>query len=124
MTFHQLGLSRIRRPLPFRPERFFHLPRSNPFFSVLFVSVSDIFPQVDPSAQPTHVLIVADPQVLDDKSLPGVSSLIRPFTRWAVDFNLRKSWHAAQGLHPQEVIFLGDMLNGGRYAQDADEYVP
>lgn len=80
--------------------------------------------QADPSAEPAHVLIVADPQVLDDKSLPGVSPLIRPFTRWVVDFNLRKSWHAALKLRPQEVIFLGDMLNGGRYARDADECVP
>ena len=80
--------------------------------------------QADPSAEPAHVLIVADPQVLDTKSLPAVGFLTRPFTRWVVDFNLRKSWHAALKLHPQEVIFLGDMLNGGRYARDADECVP
>lgn len=80
--------------------------------------------QADPAAKPAHVLIVADPQVLDSKSLPAVSFLIRPFTRWVVDFNLRKSWNAALKLHPQEVIFLGDMLNGGRYARDADECVP
>ena len=67
----------------------------------------------DPSAEPADVSIVADPQVLDDRPLHFVSSLIRPFTRWAVDFDLRKSWDAALNLRPQEVIFLGDTPNMG-----------
>ena len=67
--------------------------------------------------------VISGRQVLDSNSLPAVSSLICPFTRWVVDFNLRKNWHASLKLHPQEVIFLGDMLNGGRYAQNADECV-
>ena len=40
-----------------------------------------------------------------------------------VDLNMRKSWRAAQALHPNAVVFLGDMMDNGRMDYTADEYV-
>lgn len=38
-----------------------------------------------------------------------------------VDLNLRKSWRAALSLKPDAVIFLGDMMDGGRAAVSDEE---
>ncbi|KAI0682059.1 Metallo-dependent phosphatase-like protein, partial [Cytidiella melzeri] len=39
-----------------------------------------------------------------------------------VDLNMRKSWWATKQLHPDVIIFLGDMMDGGQYAMSDDEY--
>lgn len=65
---------------------------------------------------PTHVLVLADPQILDSQSYPGRHPLLLWLTRVLVDGYLRKSWNAAMRLKPDMVIFLGDMMDGGRYA--------
>jgi hypothetical protein len=61
----------------------------------------------------THVLIVADPQILDARSYPGRSSLLRTISRIFVDMNLRKAWRVAKSMRPHAVIFLGDMMDNG-----------
>jgi len=61
----------------------------------------------------THVLIVADPQILDERSYPERSSLLRTISRIFVDMNLRKAWHVAKSTRPHAVIFLGDMMDNG-----------
>jgi hypothetical protein len=61
----------------------------------------------------THVLIVADPQILDERSYPGRSSLLRAISRIFVDMNLRKAWRVAKSTHPHAVVFLGDMMDNG-----------
>jgi hypothetical protein len=40
-----------------------------------------------------------------------------------VDLNLRKNWQAAVSKKPDVVIFLGDMMDGGRMDMSNDEYV-
>lgn len=72
---------------------------------------------------PAHLLVIADTQVLDDHSLPSVSTHLRPIVKFLVDSSLRKSWNAVRRLHPDGILFLGDMINGGRYARDPLEYV-
>ena len=61
----------------------------------------------------THILLVADPQILDDRSYPERSSLLRTVSRIFVDMNLRKAWHVAKRKRPNAIIFLGDMMDSG-----------
>ncbi|KAI0305609.1 Metallo-dependent phosphatase-like protein [Multifurca ochricompacta] len=61
----------------------------------------------------THILLVADPQILDERSYLERSSLLRALSRIFVDMNLRKAWHIAKSTRPHAVIFLGDMMDNG-----------
>ncbi|KAJ6499162.1 Metallo-dependent phosphatase-like protein [Mycena sanguinolenta] len=81
---------------------------------------SDIQARTD--AKPTHVLLVADPQILDHRSYPDRSPFLTYISQLLVDLNLRKSWRAALRTRPDAVIFLGDMMDGGRFAMSDDEY--
>ncbi|CAE6478019.1 unnamed protein product [Rhizoctonia solani] len=72
--------------------------------------------------QPTHVMLIADPQVIDHRSYPGRPTWLKVLTQFIVDSNLRKSWKAAKRLSPDIIIFLGDMMDGGRYRMLDDEY--
>ncbi|KAF8161226.1 Metallo-dependent phosphatase-like protein [Crassisporium funariophilum] len=71
---------------------------------------------------PTHVLLVADPQILDQHSYPGRGALLSWLTRIVVDLNLRKNWHAALHKQPDVVVFLGDMMDNGRLSMSDEEY--
>ena len=70
-----------------------------------------------------HMLLVADPQILDAHSYPGRSPWLVWLSQKIVDPNMRKSWRAAQALHPNAVVFLGDMMDNGRMSYTAAEYV-
>ncbi|CAE6419461.1 unnamed protein product, partial [Rhizoctonia solani] len=72
--------------------------------------------------QPTHVMLIADPQIIDHRSYPGRPEWAKTLTQFVVDSNLRKSWRAAKRLSPDIVIFLGDMMDGGRYRMLDQEY--
>jgi hypothetical protein len=61
----------------------------------------------------THILLVADPQILDERSYPGRSSLLRAVSRIFVDMNLRKAWRVVKSKRPHAIIFLGDMMDNG-----------
>ncbi|KAK7005635.1 Metallo-dependent phosphatase [Favolaschia claudopus] len=73
-------------------------------------------------AKKTHVLLVADPQILDHRSYPERGPLLTYISQLLVDLNLRKSWRAALRLQPDVVVFLGDMMDGGRFAMSDAEY--
>ncbi|KAJ7045658.1 Metallo-dependent phosphatase-like protein [Mycena alexandri] len=84
---------------------------------------SDIQARTDSSfPQPTHVLLVADPQILDHRSYPDRAPSLTWISQLLVDLNLRKSWRAALRTRPDIVIFLGDMMDGGRFAMTDGEY--
>ncbi|KAI0790605.1 Metallo-dependent phosphatase-like protein [Abortiporus biennis] len=70
----------------------------------------------------SHVLLVADPQILDHRSYPGRQPWLVWLSQIMVDLNLRKSWSAAKTLKPDALMFLGDMMDGGRFAMPDDEY--
>ncbi|KAJ7287786.1 Metallo-dependent phosphatase-like protein [Mycena rebaudengoi] len=70
----------------------------------------------------THVLIVADPQILDHRSYPDRPAYLTYITQLLVDLNLRKSWRAALRTRPEVVVFLGDMMDGGRFSMSNAEY--
>ncbi|KAJ7076358.1 Metallo-dependent phosphatase-like protein [Mycena belliarum] len=82
---------------------------------------SDIAP-TKASARPTHVLLVADPQILDHRSYPGRAPSLTYISQLLVDLNLRKSWRAALRTRPDVVVFLGDMMDGGRFSMSDAEY--
>ncbi|KAI8975799.1 Metallo-dependent phosphatase-like protein [Trametes punicea] len=71
---------------------------------------------------PTHVLIVADPQILDHRSYPDRPPWLMRLTQFIVDMNLRKSWRAALRRYPDAVVFLGDMMDNGRVDMSDAEY--
>ncbi|KAJ7268851.1 Metallo-dependent phosphatase-like protein [Mycena haematopus] len=72
--------------------------------------------------KPTHLLLVADPQILDHRSYPDRPPFLTYISQLLVDLNLRKSWRAALRMRPDVVIFLGDMMDGGRFAMSDAEY--
>lgn len=72
-------------------------------------------PPIQSDPRITNILLIADPQILDSHSYPDRSPLLSRLTQFIVDFNLRKSWRlVALKLRPHVVVFLGDMMDGGR----------
>ncbi|KAI0334970.1 hypothetical protein GY45DRAFT_1351073 [Cubamyces sp. BRFM 1775] len=74
------------------------------------------------SLEPTHVLLVADPQILDHRSYPDRPPWLMRLSQFIVDLNIRKSWRATRRLHPNAVAFLGDMMDNGRVDMPDQEY--
>jgi ethanolamine phosphate phosphodiesterase len=71
--------------------------------------------QSEPHPRITNILLIADPQILDSHSYSDRGPLLSRLTQFIVDFNLRKSWRlVALKLRPHVVVFLGDMMDGGR----------
>ena len=70
------------------------------------------YPQQGKGEQ-TRVLLIADPQILDERSYQERNSFFMTLTRIFVDMNLRKAWRVAKSTHPDAVIFLGDMMDSG-----------
>ena len=66
---------------------------------------------------------MADPQILDHRSYPGRTPWLTRLSQFIVDLNLRKSWRAVLRQNPHAVVFLGDMMDGGRFAMSDTEYV-
>ncbi|KAH9993956.1 hypothetical protein BJV77DRAFT_961615 [Russula vinacea] len=84
------------------------------------------WPDPGGSGKATHILLVADPQILDDRSYPERSSLLRTVSRIFVDMNLRKAWRVAKRKRPHAIIFLGDMMDSGfadMHIMEYQEYV-
>ena len=75
------------------------------------------------NGSPTHVLVVADPQILDHRSYPDRPPWLVWLSQVIVDLNLRKSWRAVLRRRPDAVVFLGDMMDNGRHAMSDEEYV-
>lgn len=69
-------------------------------------------------------MIVADPQILDHRSYPGRGAFLTWLSRIIVDLNLRKNWWVATSKKPDAVVFLGDMMDGGRFDMSDEECVP
>ncbi|GLB37557.1 putative calcineurin-like phosphoesterase [Lyophyllum shimeji] len=81
------------------------------------------WPELYPSLEkPTRVLLVADPQVQVTLEIGERPTTFSPLRRFIFDLNLKKSWHVTTRLRPNVVIFLGDMLAGGRFVDDEIEY--
>lgn len=77
-------------------------------------------------AQPWHVLIVADPQLLDMRSYPGRNWLARKLGVWFTDAYARKAWRFVRRTEGKSgkldsVVWLGDLLDSGVDSVDRKE---
>ncbi|KAI6135705.1 Metallo-dependent phosphatase-like protein [Pisolithus croceorrhizus] len=76
-----------------------------------------------PNSRVARILVIADPQVLDEHSYPERGAFMSFLTQLMVDLNLRKSWRAAfHHLQPDAVVVLGDMMDNGRKSMSTTEY--
>lgn len=63
----------------------------------------------------SHILLIADPQVLDAHSYPDRSSWLTFLIQFIINLNMRKSWRlVALKLKPHVVVFLGNMIGSGK----------
>ena len=85
------------------------------------IKIAFLIPQGASSRAPTHVLLVADPQILDHRSYPDRPPWLMSLSQFIVDLNIRKSWRATRRLHPDAVAFLGDMMDNGRVDMPDEE---
>ncbi|KAI1174301.1 hypothetical protein F4777DRAFT_554568 [Nemania sp. FL0916] len=68
-----------------------------------------------PGATPHRLVFVADPQLIDPHSYPGRPWPLNPLTMRITDNYMRRSYIQVQKiLHPDTVMFLGDLFDGGR----------
>lgn len=66
-------------------------------------------------ALPHHLILVADPQIIDPHSYPGRPWPLSALTVLITDNYMRRGFAALQRqLHPDSLFFLGDLFDGGR----------
>ena len=66
-------------------------------------------------ASPHHVVMIADPQLVDPHTYPGRPWPLSSLTVRYTDRYLRRSYSLLQKqLHPDTLFFLGDLFDGGR----------
>ncbi|KAH0492491.1 hypothetical protein TgHK011_007441 [Trichoderma gracile] len=66
-------------------------------------------------ATPHHLVLIADPQILDPHTNPDWPSPVLATVVAVTDRYLKQGYHALlHQLHPDSLFFLGDMLEGGR----------
>ncbi|KAK6462057.1 protein that affects bud emergence, intrachromosomal recombination, and nuclear division [Scheffersomyces coipomensis] len=69
----------------------------------------------------TKVLLVADPQLIDNHTYPGRNPLLLKLSQHTVDIYLKKNYnYLIDQLQPDYIFFLGDYLDNGR--SSTDEY--
>ncbi|KAL8699232.1 MAG: hypothetical protein Q9201_006114 [Fulgogasparrea decipioides] len=67
------------------------------------------------SATPHHLVLIADPQLVDPHTYPGRPWPLSTITRRHTDYYMRKSFTLLQDrLDPKTAFFLGDLFDGGR----------
>ena len=73
-----------------------------------------------------RIVLIADPQIVDDYSYPKQFKIINYFTKKLADNYLHRNYEMIHSvLAPDTTIFLGDLFDGGRYWDDKqwiDEY--
>ncbi|OLL25835.1 Cell division control protein 1 [Neolecta irregularis DAH-3] len=66
-------------------------------------------------AIPHRLVIIADPQIVDESSYPNRSRLLLHLTKLYSDVYMRRSFERLRShLLPETVIFVGDNMDGGR----------
>lgn len=67
----------------------------------------------------TNVLLVADPQLIDNHTYPGRNPLLLKLSQHTVDVYIKKNYRAlVESLEPDYIFFLGDLLDNGRSSED------
>ena len=77
--------------------------------------------QYDSEVSISKVLVIADPQLIDNHTYPGRLSPLLSLSKFTVDNYIYKNYVALMNeLKPQTILFLGDLLDNGR--ESTDEY--
>lgn len=72
-----------------------------------------------PSEKSTNVLLVADPQLIDNHTYPGRNPALLKLLQHTVDTYLAQNYRAfVNKLQPDYIFFLGDYLDNGRLSTD------
>ncbi|RLV93548.1 Cell division control protein 1 [Spathaspora sp. JA1] len=67
----------------------------------------------------SRMLLVADPQLIDNHTYPGRNNLLLKLSQHTVDAYIKKNYRALVGeLSPDFIVFLGDLLDNGRDSTD------
>lgn len=75
--------------------------------------------EYDPDISISKVLIIADPQLIDNHTYPGRLSPLLTLSKFTVDNYIYKNYVALiNQLKPQTILFLGDLLDNGRESTD------
>ncbi|TFK23915.1 Metallo-dependent phosphatase [Coprinopsis marcescibilis] len=72
--------------------------------------------------KPHHLLVIADPQILDRHSYVDRNAFMSWLTQLIVDTNLRKNWWVGLSKKPDSVVFVGDLMDRGREDMPDAEY--
>lgn len=82
--------------------------------------VDDQNPDQVASNEVINVMLVADPQLIDNHTYPGRNSVLLKVSEHTADVYLKKNYHAmVRALRPDYVFFLGDYLDNGRLSSDS-----
>lgn len=67
----------------------------------------------------TNVLLIADPQLIDNHTYPGRNPFLMKLSQHTVDTYIKKNYKAmVTHLDPDYIFFLGDYLDNGRSSED------
>ncbi|AOA63471.1 Putative mannose-ethanolamine phosphate phosphodiesterase [Komagataella phaffii CBS 7435] len=65
------------------------------------------------------VLMIADPQLIDNHTYPGRNKILLGLSKHTVDTYLTRNFrHLISTLHPDSVMFVGDLMDNGRSSED------
>ncbi|KAI3404137.2 hypothetical protein KGF56_003037 [Candida oxycetoniae] len=71
------------------------------------------------SEKQSNILLIADPQLIDNHTYPGRNELLLKLSQHTVDQYLKRNYQALQyQLQPSHIVFLGDLLDNGRASTD------
>lgn len=68
--------------------------------------------------QQTNILLIADPQLIDNHTYPGRNPYLLSLSQHTVDQHLKRNYAQLTKLNPNSTIFLGDLLDNGRASTD------
>ena len=66
----------------------------------------------------TNILLIADPQLIDNHTYPGRNPYLLSLSQHTVDQHLKRNYNQLTRLNANATIFLGDLLDNGRASTD------
>ncbi|KAI5968150.1 uncharacterized protein KGF55_000020 [Candida pseudojiufengensis] len=84
-----------------------------------FLTISKCkWPKLPNNENQTNILLIADPQLIDNHTYPGRNSYLLKLSQHTVDQYLKRNYQNLLNLKPKYTIFLGDLLDNGRGSKD------
>ncbi|KAI5956283.1 hypothetical protein KGF54_000758 [Candida jiufengensis] len=76
------------------------------------------WPKIDTNNEQTNILLIADPQLIDNHTYPGRNPYLLKLSQHTVDQYLKRNYNNLKNLKPKYTMFLGDLLDNGRASTD------